>query len=256
MDYKSFKKDKKLDLIIEKLEDISRSIVNDNSTMSNNDDAQVDLKEWEYNKSLNPSGPICREIVSGAICLADREETFSLIPKQGIVAEIGVAYGDFSEKLLAGLTPKKFYAIDWFNPDNEYVSFWGDTRLADERISHINYYKRRFNMAIEHNVMEVCQGLSWDVLNQFEDNYFDYIYLDAAHDYESVKRDISVIEKKIKDGGYIQFNDYVLYSPPEGLYYGVIPAVNEWLNKSKTHRVIARCFHQRGYDDLLVQIHK
>ena len=52
-------------------------------------------------------------------------------------------------------------------------------------------------------------------------------HLDAAHDYESVKKDIDALHLKVKDGAYIQFNDYVLYSVFESVHYGVVPAVNE-----------------------------
>ena len=42
----------------------------------------------------------------------------------------------------------------------------------------------------------------------FEDNYFDFIYIDASHDYESVKKDILNWYPKVKINGYIGGDDY------------------------------------------------
>lgn len=55
------------------------------------------------------------------------------------------------------------------------------------------------------------------------------IYIDAAHDYESVKRDAEIAQQKIRRDGIIVFNDYVMYDPFIGAEYGVVQAVNELL---------------------------
>jgi hypothetical protein len=55
-------------------------------------------------------------IMSGCKLLPDRDYVLPLLPKGGIVAELGVAYGDFSRKILNFIKPEYFYAIDIF-PD-------------------------------------------------------------------------------------------------------------------------------------------
>jgi predicted O-methyltransferase YrrM len=44
-----------------------------------------------------------------------------------------------------------------------------------------------------------------------KDNQYDLIYIDGAHDYESVDKDISMFKPKVKKGGFISGHDY--YSP-------------------------------------------
>lgn len=62
---------------------------------------------------------------------------------------------------------------------------------------------------------------SLDACAQFEDGSLDFVYLDAAHDYESVKADIAAWLPKLKKGGTIAGDDYALP------WTGVMRAVDE-----------------------------
>jgi hypothetical protein len=53
------------------------------------------------------------------------------------------------------------------------------------------------------------------------------IYIDAGHDYPSVKKDATQSKEKIKEEGVLIFNDYIKYSHYDDSYYGIIPVVNE-----------------------------
>ena len=66
---------------------------------------------------------------------------------------------------------------------------------------------------------------------------------------------IDALHLKVKDGGFIQFNDYVLYSIFESIHYGVVPAVNEFV-VSGNHQAVFLCLHPHGYYDLVVKIKK
>jgi len=52
------------------------------------------------------------------------------------------------------------------------------------------------------------KALSWDGADFYEDNSLDFVFIDAAHDYESVKKDINAWFPKIKKGGVISGHDY------------------------------------------------
>jgi hypothetical protein len=56
---------------------------------------------------------------------------------------------------------------------------------------------------------------------------FSGAFIDGAHHYEGVKRDIDVARRKVKDAGLLVFNDYIVWSYVEMAPYGVVAAVNE-----------------------------
>lgn len=59
----------------------------------------------------------------------------------------------------------------------------------------------------------------------------DWVYIDAAHDYDSVARDLAVAARKIKSGGFICGHDHTRWGV-KGLYrFGVVEAVNIFCQK-------------------------
>jgi hypothetical protein len=71
------------------------------------------------------------------------------------------------------------------------------------------------------NNVTLHQGFSYDVVDTFEDKYFDFTYIDGNHNYEDIKKDIELYLPKTKHiiGGH----DYQKEWP------GVIKAVTEIL---------------------------
>lgn len=194
------------------------------------------------------------EIMLNCKLLPNRDAALALLPKGGIMAEVGVAYGDFSRKIIDAMDPEKFYAIDIYTggPGND---FWGRTDWTDANIGQKEFFEKRFADEISNGKFIIKTGLSWDVLAMFSDNYFDYVYLDAAHDYDSVKKDITILLKKIKNNGIIQFNDYTLYDWMTDDPYGVVRAVDELLVNSK-HEIIFFCLQKGGFHDIIIKIKK
>jgi predicted O-methyltransferase YrrM len=66
---------------------------------------------------------------------------------------------------------------------------------------------------------------STEAAKLYEDNSLDFVFIDAAHEYESVKSDIEAWYPKVKSGGFIGGHDYV---PGQ---YGVYRAVDERFDK-------------------------
>jgi 23S rRNA U2552 (ribose-2'-O)-methylase RlmE/FtsJ len=69
---------------------------------------------------------------------------------------------------------------------------------------------------IDFNHMSFSQFIEIDGKNKY-----DLVYIDGAHDYNNVKKDILNFLPKVKIGGYITGHDYNTAD------YGVIQAVNE-----------------------------
>ncbi len=76
--------------------------------------------------------------------------------------------------------------------------------------------------------MEINLGLSTEVVSQFRDKYFDWIYIDTSHNYIVTKQELEMYQSKIRDGGIIAGHDYVRWDRAGFGRYGVIEAVTEF----------------------------
>ena len=95
---------------------------------------------------------------------------------------------------------------------------------------------------LSSNNITHIEDYSYNVVNQFKDESIDFIYIDANHSYESVKKDLELYLPKLKQNGWIGGHDYNKNQWP-----GVVKAINEnigkpqhifkdtsWLSKHKT----------------------
>jgi hypothetical protein len=153
--------------------------------------------------------------LAGARLVPDRRALLEVFPKEGVGAELGVAEGDFSAQLLDVCRPRKLYLGDaWQSAEHAYgARAWEGVR-------------RRFAPEIASGRAEVRRGLSWDVLAGLPPDSLDWVYIDAAHDFDSVRRDLEAAESRVKRGGFIAGHDYTTWSMPGPQRFGVVEAVN------------------------------
>jgi Methyltransferase domain len=165
--------------------------------------------------------------VENAKLFADRESLVKYLAPElggGTIAEVGVMYGDFSDFILCTLDPELFVAVDMFKM-HEIAVIWDKPSAARfQGMTHREFYEKRFSARGKQVRCE--EGDSCEVLSRYPDWTFDMIYVDAGHDYESVKRDADLSKQKIKPEGILIFNDYIKYSHYDDSYYGIIPVVN------------------------------
>jgi hypothetical protein len=166
--------------------------------------------------------------VENARLFAGRESLVKFLAPElvgGTVAEIGVMYGDFSDFIIRTIQPGVFVAIDRFDLHTVPVIWNKNPTERFQGMSHREFYVKRF--AGRSKQLRCEQGDSCEVLARYADQTFDMIYVDAGHDYESVKGDANLSKQKIKPAGILIFNDYIKYSHYDDAYYGVIPVVND-----------------------------
>lgn len=183
--------------------------------------------EWGIVR-LPGAAPLQQHHVGGARLYAHRNIYLDHLPKQGVCAEVGVWQGEFSAEILQRATPKELHLID----------------LDVERFS----LRQRF---AEESRVTLHQGNSVDVLSSFPANHFDWIYIDAGHDYEAVRADAIAAAQRLKPGGILIFNDYIFWSHTESLPYGVVQVVNEMCVHGGW-RVVAFCFQDAMYCDIAI----
>ena len=150
--------------------------------------------------------------------LTDRDALLEHMPKDSVVAEVGVDGGDFSEQILQIAQPRKLVLIDpW--PGGRYHEGLMD-QVAD-----------RFRDEIAEGRVEIRRGRSVDVLPEFADGTFDWVYLDADHTYQSIRDELELSKAKVAGGGIIAGHDYAIGSWQQLARFGVIEAVNEFCHR-------------------------
>jgi hypothetical protein len=163
-----------------------------------------------------------------------------ILPENPTCAEIGVFRGDFSEKIMRIVNPKKLYLIDpWIDgsdantPSDTYRSLDAtDPSIKGKKTAYsnsedLNYVKERFSKEIDDKVINIKRHFSYDIKDDFEDSYFDFIYVDATHTYESVLSDLNDYLPKLKSDGILAGHDFIKDFP------GVKKAVNQFAKENK-----------------------
>ncbi len=155
----------------------------------------------------------------------NRSRVFLLqtMPKNSICAEIGVNRGNFSKLILKIVKPKKLYLID------SWTHFSGVKQNEAKSDENYNKTLKRVKNEIESGQVILKKGSSLDVLTEFEDNFFDWIYVDGDHRYEFVKKDLELSYSKVKKNGFITGDDYNNQWGP--MKKQVAKAVDEFINK-------------------------
>lgn len=134
-----------------------------------------------------------------------RLDMIVLIPRGGVIAEVGVFEATFSLQLLEVCRPSELVLIDCW-PE-------GSTSSGDVDGNNI----RRYDGAeLERTARQRMHGVGCarivkadsNVLRTFPKNYFDAVYIDADHSYEGVMRDLQSAFGVVKDGGWIMGHDY------------------------------------------------
>ena len=143
------------------------------------------------------------------------------------MAEIGVAFGDYSDQLLRVLSPLRFDAYDVFRL-HEFKTIWGrKSQEAFHGLSHREFYDRRFADEIAAGQVEIFEGDSSTLLANQLDGWYNVIYIDGDHQYEGVLRDAEVAVRKLAPSGHLIFNDYIMTDHITSTAYGVVHVVND-----------------------------
>lgn len=147
--------------------------------------------------------------------LKNRESLLNELPKNGIVAELGVDKGGFSQMILEINHPQKLHLIDSWNTER----YHSGLKIKVEE---------RFSKEISNESVVIHQGFSTDFAENFPNSYFDWIYIDTDHSYQTTKNELLLYKDKIKPGGIIAGHDFVKGNMQKQIRYGVLEAVYEF----------------------------
>jgi len=124
-----------------------------------------------------------------------------VVNKDSIICEIG-SFGGVSSELFA-LNCKELYCIDLWD------DFW--TPDGYQKDVNIPVAEKDFdNMMKKYNHIKKIKKFSVEASKDFSDEFFDVVYIDATHDYESTKNDIINWLPKVKKNGFLCGHGYYL----------------------------------------------
>lgn len=147
------------------------------------------------------------------------------------ILEIGSWLGESTSVLAdwAKINDAHIHCVDWFKGSPE-------TNLDASQKDILSMFKKNMKELHNDSYISVHIGNSVEASSLFPDNYFDLIFIDADHRYQSVLSDIKSYRNKVKMQGIICGHDCESrhYDPEhidkdcfDGKHHGVIRAVFE-----------------------------
>lgn len=144
----------------------------------------------------------------------------------GSAVEVGAHRGDFCSLFYSQWGGKSFYCVDRYVTDKG-IAHWQDHAQLTKKMDLV--------------------GKPWKFIGQestvaatfFPDGFFDFVYIDAGHNYNSVFKDLRAWWPKLKNGGLFAGHDFFDGSHAEHVLnadiqkvktftYGVRSAVTEF----------------------------
>lgn len=141
--------------------------------------------------------PLRRWDVIAGLCQSIGAKTF---------VEVGCKEGRTTGFVLANCPDIRVIAIDpWIeqpksdDPTRETYEDWDFAKIEAEFWKNVGEHKER---------CEMMRATSEYAANNWPYEPLDLIFIDALHDYESVKQDISMWLPKVRDGGFLCLHDF------------------------------------------------
>ena len=121
-----------------------------------------------------------------------REDIILLAPKGGVGIELGVAEGEFANRVCEKKHLSKWYGVDRYTDHHDHKEMW-------QMLERMEPYKE-FTLIRES--FDKC-------LELFDDNYFDIVYVDGyAHTGQENGKTLEDWYPKVKSGGIFSGDDY------------------------------------------------
>lgn len=116
------------------------------------------------------------------------------------------------------------HSVDWHRGD-AWAGELGDTLPAF--LANLERHGVRDRVVVHVGRFE-------DVAPALRDRWFGLVFLDGAHGYEDVRRDVVLFAPKAAAGGYVAFHDFARHE-------GVTKAVTEWAAAAGLYPIVAPC---------------
>lgn len=148
------------------------------------------------------------------------------------VCEVGVRTGGFL-KVIAQENISEAYGVDiWKNTG---ANGQNDNLYSQKELDQ--QYQSTLDLFRNNEKVKIIREFSDKASELFPDEYFDFVYLDADHTYEGIKRDLNCWYPKVKTGGVLSGHDYIdgqlTITLGHSVRFGVVDAVEEFKKENE-----------------------
>lgn len=131
--------------------------------------------------------------------------------KTGIVAvEIGVDIGSNAITLLENLDISMLHLVDPFTAYSDTGSIEDGYTMDQEQLD-ADYIAMQANMAPYAGKINIVKEASPAAASLYQDEFFDYVYIDGCQCFDCVTKDIAAWWPKVKVGGVFAGHDFYSY---------------------------------------------
>jgi hypothetical protein len=176
----------------------------------------------------------------------------SLVPQGGVVGEIGVFEGAFSQQILDVCKPRELVLFDlWPHCDVESGDVDGNNIRTVPGADLEKTVRARF---ADDRRVRIIKGYSSNI-RKFPADSFDAVYIDGDHGYHGVRNDLMDCWRVVKDGGWLLGHDYEINPAKTASTYqfGVQAAVTDFC---RDYGESISAFGMDGCVSFAIQVHK
>jgi hypothetical protein len=151
------------------------------------------------------------------------------LPKRSAGCEVGVWKGEFSERILKIVQPRKLFLVDpWlFLP--EFPGTWYGGTASRNQNDMDEIYQEVLQKVGERKNTVILRKSTSELTDEIQDGELDWVYIDGNHEYKYVLADLVYFNEKVKGGGIICGDDYDRNTEKN---YPIARAVQEYLRQS------------------------
>lgn len=148
--------------------------------------------------------------------------------KLNVGAEVGVAAGEYSERLMKANPELTLYGIDPWEPYSGYKDF--------ARLGTFQSLEERAHQCLDkYENYHFMKMYSLEAADKIPNESLDFVYIDANHSEPYVTQDIEAWFPKVRVGGVVAGHDYARIKAKgeeDSTNWAVIPAVHRFAEKN------------------------
>ena len=177
---------------------------------------------------------------------------FNALEKRPVVAELGVLRGENALKLRAALTPERMVLADswskesnkayspfdqlppWVSPVDDYEYYYGGSLHDDATWDRL--YEECVSKFLDMPEVTVIRSETIGAIDRIREQtgieQFDFVYVDANHQYEYVLRDMMYYQEMLGPDGIMMLNDCCFSANGTKQNLGVLEALGSFMKRS------------------------